>query len=157
MSVIKYTDGDIFKTECTFLVNPINTKRAMGKGLAKVFREKYPLMFEDYVTKCDANKVRVGYPYLFTHTDYAKKIIMFPTKDHWNYPSKLAWIEQGLENLVLSIPTWKVDTLALPALGCGEGGLRFDHVLEIIEKTLGLITINPPKIIEVYKPHDGSK
>jgi O-acetyl-ADP-ribose deacetylase (regulator of RNase III) len=154
MGFIEYVEGDIFESGCQTLVNPINCVGAMGKGLAQAFKVQYPHMYKDYMKKAELRKIKVGYPYMFRHLDYEEQILMFPTKDHWNYPSKLTWIDQGLQNVVLNFKHWRIETLALPALGCGEGGLKFDHVQELIENTIGQATINVPRRVVVYLPKE---
>ena len=46
------SNGDIFKSQCEALVNPVNIKGVMGKGLALAFKNKYPAHFENYKRAC---------------------------------------------------------------------------------------------------------
>lgn len=59
-------------------------------------------------------------------------IISFPTKKHWKHPSKLLWIKLGLYSLVLYVFQKGIKSVAIPALGCGEGGLDWDVVRPLI-------------------------
>jgi O-acetyl-ADP-ribose deacetylase (regulator of RNase III) len=52
-------------------------------------------------------------------------IINFPTKKHWRSPSKLEWIREGLKDLVRVINEHGITSIALPPLGCGNGGLKY--------------------------------
>ncbi len=51
-------------------------------------------------------------------------IINFPTKRHWRGRSRLADIESGLDDLRRVLIERDIRSVALPALGCGLGGLE---------------------------------
>lgn len=60
-------------------------------------------------------------------------IINFPTKAHWRQPSKLEYIAAGLADLVRTKGRLGISSLALPAIGCGLGGLSWTDVKPLIE------------------------
>lgn len=109
----------------------------MGKGLALQFRERFPEMFASYAKACGAGEVRVGQMHIFDrgaqHT-MARWIINFPTKRHWREPSRMADIEAGLSALVATVMERRIRSLAVPALGCGFGGLPWVEVQPRIEQ-----------------------
>jgi O-acetyl-ADP-ribose deacetylase (regulator of RNase III) len=126
--------GDMFSCGAQTLVNPINCHGAMGAGLAAKFAGRYPAMLADYQDRCRRRQVRPGVPYLWHHgTD---RVVCFPTKDHWRAPSQLQWVDAGLQTLAMNVVAWNVTSLALPALGCGLGGLPFDDVRALVERYL---------------------
>ena len=133
------TDGDIFLEDVQALVNPVNCDGFMGKGLADKFKKKFKDNFEAYQHACDKKKVvpkkmfvhRVGD--LFGSVEF---IINFPTKDHWRGRSKISYIEDGLEDLLKVIQSNKIKSIAMPALGCGLGGLSWQQVKSCIEKAM---------------------
>jgi O-acetyl-ADP-ribose deacetylase (regulator of RNase III) len=57
-----------------------------------------------------------------------KFIINFPTKRHWRQPSRMSDIEAGLVDLVEQVKRLGIRSIAVPALGCGNGGLDWDDV-----------------------------
>jgi hypothetical protein len=61
-------------------------------------------------------------------------IINFPTKRHWKSPSRLADIEAGLSDLVRVVVEHGITSIAIPALGCGNGGLDWRKVQPLIEQ-----------------------
>jgi len=69
--------------------------------------------------------------------DDAQWIINFPTKKHWRNPSKLEWITSGLIDLKRVIIEKNIHSIALPPLGCGNGGLNWDEVRSEINRILG--------------------
>jgi O-acetyl-ADP-ribose deacetylase (regulator of RNase III) len=124
-----------WRSEAEWLVNPINTVGKMGRGIALEFKTRFPLMFRDYVSKCNSRSVVVGKPYIFCN-----KIVMFPTKDHYMNPSKEEWISEGIDHLFNIILGMKREerpkSIAFPALGCGTGGLSWDVVRPIMLESL---------------------
>ena len=63
-------------------------------------------------------------------------IINFPTKKHWRHPSKLEWVTEGLKDLVRVLRECKIKSVAIPPLGCGQGGLAWPLVKAHIEAAL---------------------
>jgi O-acetyl-ADP-ribose deacetylase (regulator of RNase III) len=61
-------------------------------------------------------------------------IINFPTKKHWRSPSKLEYIDAGLDDLVNEVKRLGITSIALPALGCSNGGLAWSDVQPRIER-----------------------
>src|SRR5947209_18574610 len=98
MTHIHYVKGDIFESKAQVVVNTVNCKGVMGKGLALAFKQKYPDMFVAYEQDCKAGRLRIGRPRLYQES--TPWILNFPTKDHWRFPSKLEYIEKGLAFLV---------------------------------------------------------
>ncbi len=147
MSSIKTRVGDLFESEAQTLVNTVNTVGVMGKGIALGFKQRFPGMYKDYVRRCDNHEVELGKPYLFKSLT-PPWIINFPTKEHWRVPSRLEAIRIGIDYLVAHYREWGVESLAVPPLGCGEGGLEW----RIVGPTLyrGLAELDIP--VELYAP-----
>jgi O-acetyl-ADP-ribose deacetylase (regulator of RNase III) len=64
-------------------------------------------------------------------------IVNFPTKRHWRDPSLMADIEAGLPALAAEIRAKGMRSIAVPALGCGLGGLDWAAVKPRIAAALG--------------------
>jgi O-acetyl-ADP-ribose deacetylase (regulator of RNase III)/uncharacterized protein YwgA len=140
--------GDLFSSKADTLVNTVNCVGVMGKGVALEFKKRFPAMFEDYVRRCEQKQVRLGEPYVFYDISGAQ-IINFPTKDHWRSPSRLQDIERGLDYFVRHASSWGVKSVALPPLGCGNGGLEWSEVGPLIYRKLHDLPIQ----VEVYAPY----
>ncbi|MCY4370758.1 MAG: macro domain-containing protein [bacterium] len=119
--------GDIFESPAQTLTNTINTVGIMGKGIALGFRQRFPDMYDDYVRRCQREEVTLGEPYLFQGL-LEPWILNFPTKQHWRSPSRLDAIRSGLAYLAAHYERWGIESLAVPSLGCGEGGLDWGIV-----------------------------
>jgi len=150
--MIKYVKGDIFDTECQAMVVPVNIEGVAGAGLAKQFKEKYPYWYMNYHTWCYNQKAGLGKVHV--HVRWLNEyIISFPTKKYWRNPSRLEYIEVGLEALVELLDEgvgyfkYPIKSVAIPKLGCGLGGLDWKDVQKLIEKYLSRRT----EYIEVYE------
>jgi appr-1-p processing enzyme family protein len=141
---------NIFNSKCEYIVNPVNTVGIMGKGLALQFKEKYPENFEKYKKYCQKGDFTVGK--LLIINEKNKKIINFPTKIHWKNKSKLQYITDGLAKLKIAIEKRKINSIAMPKIGCGLGGLDWDLVFLEICKFYNELSseISESLIIEIY-------
>ena len=124
--------GDIFASTCEAIVCPCNTVGVMGAGLAFQFKKHYPAMYTEYNRKCRAGELAIGQVHCWKAPD-GPLIINFPTKLHYRNPSKIEYIEQGLMALAAAIKEHGIKSIAIPALGCGLGGLKFGTVLAILK------------------------
>ena len=131
---------DIFKSHCDCLVNPVNCLGISGKGLALAFKQKFPDNHDFYQEECQKGKFAIGKIcafYLGTENQ-PLWIVNFPTKDHWKNPSTLEYIQSGLEALsdFLNSSPMGLRSIAVPALGCGLGGLQSETVIPMIQEAL---------------------
>lgn len=145
--MINYVKGDILKSEARALVNPVNCVGVMGAGLALKFKEAFPENFNDYAIACSEKKVKLGKMFVFCYID--KIIINFPTKDHWKDRSFIDDIAYGLDDLCYWIISLNIKSIAIPALGCGLGGLKWSEVKELIDNRMKYVKCD----IYVFEPN----
>lgn len=133
--MIKYKKGNLLEDDAEALVNTVNCVGVMGKGIALQFKQAFPENFIEYKKACHKEKVQLGKMFihdtgnLFNH----KYIINFPTKKHWRSKAYLKDIELGLQELVTQIKRLGIKSIAIPPLGCGNGGLDWKVVKPKIE------------------------
>lgn len=141
--------GDIFKSGAEVLVNPVNCVGVMGAGLAKQFKIRFPEMFEDYKELCGAGYVRLGEVNIHSSgITEPRWIISFPTKHHFKESSKLSSVTSGLKCLRKALTCLEIERVAIPALGCGLGGLMWSDVRAAISKEFA----SAPFSVIVYGP-----
>lgn len=154
--MIEFIDGNLFDSACEALVNPVNCMGVMGKGLALQFKKLYPDMFSQYWRDCAAGKYKIGQVILWEDKEYTegfpKFIINFPTKQHWKNPSKLDWIQSGLYSLNLEICKHNIQSIAIPALGCDNGGLSWGKVKPLLEEFACTLLAEWDVLVEIYEP-----
>lgn len=139
-NMIKYFGGTVFNSGAKAIVNTVNTVGVMGAGIALEFKLRYPDMYLNYVNKCEEKLLKVGI------VDYYQDksgiiIINFPTKVHFKYPSKLIWIERGLQNFIETYKEYNIKSIAFPKLGASRGGLEWYMVKDVMEKYLSNLDI----------------
>lgn len=145
--MLSFRSGDIFASKAQALVNPVNCKGKMGKGLALEFKRRYPRMFREYAELCRKGALKPGRVYFHPAPD-APAIVSFPTKDDWRNPSRIEWIAEGLQDLKRGMAAAGLESAAIPALGAGLGGLPWPDVRAVIATALGGAGFD----IEVYEP-----
>jgi O-acetyl-ADP-ribose deacetylase (regulator of RNase III) len=149
MSLIELPQGsDLFKSNAWTRVNPVNCVGVMGKGLALEFRQRNPEMFMDYQARCKRGDVRLGEPYLFRSRAPNHYVINFPTKHHWRDRSMPEPILKGLDYLLAHYKSWDLTMLAIPAVGCGNGGLNWGLMRPLFLQRLKRFQIP----VELYPP-----
>ena len=149
--MIQTINRDIFKTSEQTITIPVNTVGVMGKGLAGRTKHQFPDVYEEYQWACHSKELSIGKPFLYKRKGeryipyFAPWFLLFPTKGHWKNPSKIEYIERGLLWLKKNYKGLGITSLAVPALGCGEGKLKWEDVEPIIVKELNKLDI-PVKI-----------
>ena len=119
--MIRYVKGDIFNSQMETIVNPVNCVGVMGKGLAREYKRRYPTLFLSYKSACARKLIIPGRVYVSRQQD--KKVLLFPTKDHWKDPSKYEYIDSGLSYFAKNYKDLNIQSCAFPRIGCGLGGL----------------------------------
>ncbi len=122
--MITYIRGNLFQSPAKVFVNPVNTVGVMGKGIALEFKQLYPEMFRQYQALCESGEFNIGSLFLYKSSN--KWVLNFPTKKHWRQPSRMEYIERGLQNFVKNYTQFNIHSIAFPALGCGNGELDFE-------------------------------
>lgn len=140
--MIRYAEGNLLDAHAEALVNTVNEVGVMGKGIALMFSEAFPANTRAYQEACKDGKVRVGHMFVTENPSLISPrwIINFPTKKHWRHPSRLEWIREGLRDLVQVIQEKQIHSVALPPLGCGNGGLDWQLIRREIEAALADLT-----------------
>ena len=155
MASIHYQRGNILKADVEALVNTVNTVGVMGKGIALQFRQAYPANYEAYRKACERGEVQIGRMFVFSTGQLRPSLIInFPTKQDWRGKARIEFIDKGLEDLVQVIRKHEIRSLAVPPLGCGNGGLDWADVRPRIEQALATI---PGIDAQVYEPVGAPK
>lgn len=136
--MLTFATGNLLESDVEALVNTVNTVGVMGKGIALQFKQAFPSNYAAYRAAAKAGHVELGR--VFVHDigqlSNPRYILNFPTKGHWRSRSRLKDIESGLVDLKATIEDLKISSVALPPLGCGNGGLSWEEVRPLIEETL---------------------
>lgn len=145
MANIKEIRGNIFDSHCQTIVNTVNCKGVMGKGLALEFALRYEQMAQAFEQACKEGRIRPGKLFLWKKT--TPWILNFPTKDDWKKPSKLEYIEEGLKEFCAIYKAENIRSIAFPQLGTHLGGLDWQSVKKLMYSYLQPL---PDIDIEIY-------
>lgn len=149
--MITYVVSDLFQSPAKVLVNTVNTVGAMGKGLAYEFRRLYPQMYERYVALCAEERFQVGQLWLYKTPH--KWVLNFPTKAHWRDPSRMEYLEAGLQKFVDTYAEQGLTSVSFPMLGAGLGGLDWETMVRpVMERYLGELPLDV--FIHLYEPEN---
>ena len=152
--MIELRAGDILRADAEALVNTVNCVGVMGRGIALQFKKAFPENFAAYAAACRRCEVRPGRMLVHELGHFAnpRYVINFPTKEHWRAKSKLEHIDEGLTALVAEARRLGLGSIAIPPLGCGLGGLRWDVVRPRIEAAFAAM---PELRVSLYEPAAG--
>lgn len=134
--MIELKQGDILRADAEALVNTVNCVGVMGRGIALQFKKAFPENFTHYKAVCDRYELRPGMMLIhdLNRLQFPRYVINFPTKRHWKGKSRMEDIEAGLMALVQDLRQQQIHSIAIPPLGCGLGGLRWEDVRAKIEE-----------------------
>lgn len=133
--MIELRQGNLLEADAEALVNTVNCGGVMGKGIALQFKQAFPENRRLYEQACRAGEVQPGRMFVVP-TGYLgnpKYIINFPTKRHWKGKARLEDIQAGLKALIEEVKRLEIRSIAVPPLGCGNGGLEWADVRPLIE------------------------
>jgi O-acetyl-ADP-ribose deacetylase (regulator of RNase III) len=151
--MITYKTGNLLDAPVEALVNTVNTVGVMGKGVAIQFKNAFPDNFKVYLDAVRGGSFHLGKVLVVRVNPIGpvKYVINFPTKGHWRYPSRLEWISSGLRDLKVQIRENNIKSIALPPLGCGNGGLDWAQIRPLIEKEMIDLDVD----VLIYEPNAG--
>jgi O-acetyl-ADP-ribose deacetylase (regulator of RNase III) len=154
--MMQLKSGNLLEADVEALVNTVNCVGVMGKGIALQFKRAFPDNTRAYELACKSKELVPGRMLVFeTGTpENPKLIVNFPTKDHWKGKSTIEFIQMGLKALIDEIAKRRINSIAIPALGCGNGGLDWSNVFPLIEEAFCSL---PEVAVHVYPPATASK
>ncbi|RZM79542.1 type II toxin-antitoxin system antitoxin DNA ADP-ribosyl glycohydrolase DarG [Leptolyngbya iicbica] len=149
--MIEFKQGNLLNEKTEAIVNTVNCVGVMGKGIALQFKQAYPENFKAYKRACDANEVQPGQMFVFDTGSLLppRYVINFPTKRHWRGKSRLEDIKAGLDALVQNVQELGIQSIAIPPLGCGNGGLDWAVVKPLIVDAFAAL---PAIQVVIYEP-----
>ena len=166
---ISVIDGDMFFSTLQTLTISVNLQSVMGKGLASRAKYQFPDVYVAYQDVCRSKRLTATKPYLYkregsldeeladfgadlTTPNAVKWFLLFATKRKWRENSRLDDIEGGLDWVRRNFREQDIKSLAMPALGCGLGGLDWKDVGPLMCRYLHGIGIP----VAIYLPRERS-
>jgi len=150
--MVKTYHGSIFDSTAELLVCPVNCVGVMGKGLALEFKRRFPKLEAPYKQICKLELLPVGSASTIILPTGKPHVMVAFTKQHWRKPSRLDWVNGCLIDIAKGWNMLKFESIAIPQLGCGCGGLDWRRVEPLYHKHLGGLNCN----VEIWV-HDQKK
>jgi hypothetical protein len=166
---LSLVDGDMFFSKMQTLTISVNCVGVMGKGLASRVRYQFPGVYVIYQDLCRSGKLKMGKPYLLkkelelsldyeladepaslTNAKLGNWFLLFPTKKHWRERADIQGIEAGLLEVQKDYKRFGIESLAVPALGCGLGWLKWRNVGPLLCRYLSMLDIP----VDIYLPRE---
>ncbi len=153
--MIIYLKGNLLEAKTEALVNTVNTVGVMGKGIALQFKEAFPNNYKQYRKACKDGALTIGNLLVVQEATLngEKTIVNFPTKQDWKRPSTYEYIESGLKALASELNKGLIKSIAIPPLGCGNGGLEWTKVRNLMENYLQDLPVD----IQIFEPNESIK
>lgn len=151
--IVYEKQGNIFESFMHALVCPVNTVGTMGKGLALQFKQRYPGLEWAYKGACHGDVFKQAGFFVWSGNP-EHKVICLPSKRHWREPSRLEWIDRSLASISEHYASHGICSMAIPAVGCGEGRLEWEDVRELIYEHFGP---KHPLQVGIYAPTESQR
>lgn len=132
---LHHATGNLLDSNCQTLVNAVNCVGVAGAGLARQFRDRWPEQVAEYTAFCRAGSMRPGIVHEALLPD-GRSILSVPTKWHYRNAARFEDVRLGIAALASHLRDQAVPSAAVPALGCGLGGLPPARVLAVVETAL---------------------
>lgn len=127
---MKFQKGDLFTTKLTAIGHGVNCAGVMGAGIAKPIKDKWPNNFSNYEAACRGGFLVPGDTLLVVENGmhiFNMASQRRPGRDaryDWLFGSALDAAEQAVKS--------GLDSIAIPMIGCGIGGLDWRHVENLL-------------------------
>lgn len=145
---IRYRKGDLWKYHergyWVVVTTNLGWKKdgtaIMGAGVAKQAAERFPEIVKEYGRLC--KKYRDGRLGIVLNSQH--KLIFFPTKPldrekpwlSWKQKASMDLIEDSLDDLICLMMHDNIRPIAMPMVGCGNGGLDPKKVKSLLDRYL---------------------
>ncbi len=132
MKLIERT-GDLFKYTGEAIGHGVNTMGVMGAGIAKQFAERWPEMYEAYRERCMSHQLQPGDFFAWEAPDKTL-ILNLATQQKPGNGAQTFWVRASLMKAAVVLQShFDIHELALPRIGCGIGGLKWEFVSQLIQ------------------------
>ncbi len=140
MTTITYKTGDLFQAREVAIAHGCNTQGVMGAGVARRVRDLYPTVYERYAASCYDGQFRVGTAqavWADPDRDAADRLIYNLGTQHFPGADASIWaVFLSFANMAEDAHTRHINTVAIPRIGCGIGGLDWNEVAPAIEQAV---------------------
>ena len=149
--MIREVKGDILLSDCQVIAHGVSPNDDFHTGLAHQLREQWPSMAKDFKHFCRIKHPKPGEIWIWSGVG-AKRIVCLMTQEaaygHGGSPgiAHLEFVNHALRELARWLSEEKIESLALPKLATGVGGLAWEDVFPLIKQHLGNLDVR----VDIY-------
>ena len=138
---IEFVSGDLFDNahNAKAFAQGCNCQGSMGAGIAKTFRERYPVMFDEYRRRCKAEprQFNLANCWLWEADDQPWVFNLATQERYWRARASYEAIETALRAKRQQADAEGLTRIAMPRIGVGYGGLSWKKMIAIVEAAFG--------------------
>ncbi len=144
--MIKNVEGDILLTKAQVIAHGIAAMDPMNRGLAKSLHEKFPAMHKDFHHWCHQDHPKSGAAWMWGGVGGTRIVNLITQEGGYGHGSKpgpatLKNVGDSLKSLAKMVKKEGFESIAIPRLATGVGGLDWGDVEPLIERYLGELEI----------------
>lgn len=153
--MIREVEGDILTTNAKAIAHGVAPGDHFDTGLALQLREQWPALAKDFRHYCHDHHPKPGDAWTWVNANGQRIVNLLtqePAATNHAHPgkAKIEHVNHALKALRKVVDHEKLESVAIPKLATGVGGLSWDDVKPLIEKHLGDAGI-PVFIYATYK------
>ena len=154
--MLKEVTGDILLTGAHAIAHGMAPNDNFHQGLALSLREQYPAMYKDFRHYCQLDHPKPGTLWVWGGARGVRVISLLTqdeASDRVAHPGKATThnVNGALRELRKLLTEGTFESVALPRLATGVGGLAWDDVKPLIERHLGDLE-TPIYLYTTYRP-----
>ncbi len=159
--MLQEVSGDILLSKAQVIVHGVAPGDHFNQGLALSLRERYPAMAKDFRHYCQVSNPKPGELWAWAGAD-GKRIVNLmtqepaPSKQSHPGPASTHNVNVALRNLRQLVEQEGFESVALPRLATGVGGLSWEEVRPLLETNLGDLDI-PIYVYTTYRAGESGE
>lgn len=139
---VRFCSGDIFETDSDIgLAHGCNCAGAMGKGIAVEFKNRWPLMYAIYKSKCASGEFTLGDVFLWTDKVSGRAIFNLGTQRTWRTKATIDAVEAATVRMLDRASESGVQAIAMPLIGAGLGALPAKDIKQLLVRLSANLSI----------------
>ena len=153
--MIREVSGDILLSKAQLIAHGVAPNDEHASGLALALREHAPAMYKDFRHYCKTRHPKPGTLWAWVGADGRRIVSLFTQQAAYHPGEKpgragMSNVNHALQALRQFIEQNDIESVALPRLATGVGGLDWNDVRPAIEKHLGTMSV-PVSVYSTYR------
>lgn len=154
--MLHLVSGDILLSKAQVIAHGVAANDPMNQGLALALHERWPAMHKDFHHWCNQHHPAPGSAWLWGGAGGVRIVNLLTQDGGYGHgakpgPASEKHVRDALRALAKLAADEDFESIALPRLATGVGGLAWDAVRPIVEERLGELSL-PVYVYAEYRP-----